>query len=161
MVAAGGRAGAVWQVLVQNAPKVFAALQLAERFLTDHPEVPTWVRRRVHDVGDRIAQAQARRSEAARIRGTLEIVRETAQDLSARDDLEARTGMWLRRADDIERALRLAESRAKRERKKMVVSLKVRTDTLAADLVEVLTDVEVPPRRGADAADGPRQVTDG
>jgi hypothetical protein len=130
--------GAIWQLLVKHWPKIVAALTLFETFIKNHPGLPVWLKAQFEEVSKRVIAAQKRRGAAARIRGMLAIIRDVARDLDAHDGEQSTTDAanWIRRADDIELGVRLAETQARADQKKTLNRLRGETDTLLADLLE-------------------------
>jgi hypothetical protein len=130
--------GAAWRFAVKNAPRVFAALGALDVFLKKNPAVSTWLRKQLDEIPKRLAAVQKRRGDAARIRGMLDIVRTVAQELDAqtsgRSTADAAT--WIRRADDIELRVRLAEAQPRPDQKKTLAGLKAEAEALLADLIE-------------------------
>jgi hypothetical protein len=133
-------AGAMWRFAVRNWPKILAAVGALNAFLKEHPGVSTWLREQLDDIGKRVVAVQARRGDAARIRGMLDIIRDVAREWDAHqgDRSTADAAPWLRRADDIELGVRLAEKQARPDQKRTLVRLRAETDALLADLLQAM-----------------------
>jgi hypothetical protein len=157
--------GAIWRFVVKNWPQIVAALTTANRFLKDHPDLQAWWRQRLNDVSARVVAVQRRRSEAARIRGVLDIIRDVAHELETHqeDHPGFEAAPWVRRADDIELGVRLAETQARAEQRRTLGRLRTETDALLAQLLDAtarLRSLPVPeeeaevPAEEAPAEDG-------
>ena len=132
-----------WPLIVKYGPKVVAALPLVLKFVQDHPDVPNWFRERMSGVPKRLVAIQARVGTAARIRGTLDLIRDVARDAQ-----EAETSFqatpWVERADDIALGVRLAEKQDRPKQKETLGGLKTRTDDLLAELLESVARLHAP-----------------
>lgn len=133
-----------WPLLVKHWPKVLVAFGALTKWLNDHPDVPDRIRKRFADLPTRILDAQQRRGDAAKIRATLDIVRDVARDAhEAESSFDA--GSWTRRADDIALGVRLAEELARPQRRTTLARLKAQTDTLLADLIDAVAHLHSGP----------------
>ncbi len=151
-VAAVLRYGArTWPQLVRHWPRVVATLGVVVKFVQDHPEIPAWFRTRLEDVPKRLADVQRRRGLPARIRGTLDIVRDVALDAAQAHGGHVTAEEYLRRADGIDRGVRLAEALPHPARREQLGRLKEQTDVLLSDLLEVVAHG----RPGQDGDDRP------
>lgn len=135
--------GAIWQFLSKNWPHIVRALQAVDAFLKIHPGVSTWIRQQLEEIRGRVVSVQKRRGEAAKIRGMLEIVKDVALELDTHaghlSTADATT--WIRRADDIERGVRIAETQARPDRKKSLARLRAETDVLLAEVIDAMAGV--------------------
>ncbi len=131
-------AKALSRFVVQNWPRAREAFKEVDAFLKDHPAVPLWFRGRVEDLRKRFEVAQLQRSDAGRIRATLEIVRTEVRGVQGQPDpaLVVDPTSWLQRADNIERRVRLAEAQSKPEQRKTLARLRAEADALIADLID-------------------------
>lgn len=136
-----GGARALWRLGVKFGPRLVAVITAASAFIASHPEVPAWFRRRLENVQEKIAAAQQQRGDAAKIRAMLTIIREVAGELDAHDGEQPSTdpATWLRRADSIDRGVRLAEAQPRPDQKKTLARLRTETGDLLAELIEVTT----------------------
>ena len=131
-----------WPEIVKNGPKVVAAVGVLTQFLKDHPDIPTWLRQRLNDIPDRIIREQKKHSDASRIRGNLDIVRDVARDAENAAPGTIVAAPFIARADGIERGVRLAEALARPEQKTALMQLKTRTDALLAELIDAVARVD-------------------
>jgi len=129
---------AAWKVLKVSWPLALQAWAAIDDFVKKHPEVPDRVKRNLAGWRTRFASAQQKRSAGARVRATLETIRGLADELAVGDAAGERPVEWRRRADGIEKALELAESRQGGVRKRMIARVVARTDALAAEAFESL-----------------------
>jgi hypothetical protein len=140
--------GTMWRFLVKNWPKIIAAIGTLDLFLKNHPGIPAWFRERLDEIPKRIVAVQKRHGDAAKIRGMLDIIRDVAHQLDAHEGAQATTdaaASWIRRADDIELGVRLAESQARTEQKKTLARLRTETDALLAELIDAIARVRALP----------------
>jgi hypothetical protein len=134
-----------WPLVLKYGPKAVAALTVVTKFVSDNPKVPEWFRKRIEDLPNRLSDVQKKRGDAAKIRGTLEIIREVALD-AQRADASVDAGAYVARADRIERGVRLAETQERGDQKPLLAKLKSDTDSL---LAAVLEDVSGDPKPAA------------
>lgn len=136
-------ARAVWRFAVKNWPKAVAALGALRVFLKDHPEISKWLREQFDDIAQRVVAVQKRRGDAARIRGILDIIRDVAREWGVQkgDPSTADAALWLRRADDIELGVRLAEQQPRPDQKRTLARLGAEADALLADLLQAMARV--------------------
>lgn len=135
-------------LIVKHWPKILMAVGALTKFVNDHPDLPDRFRKQLSALPDRIADAQRRRGDAAKIRGTLDIVRDVARDAQeAEHAFESAT--WIRRADDIALGVRLAEELDRPQRKPALAKLKAQTDTLLADLIDTVAHLHSGPFEAA------------
>jgi hypothetical protein len=134
-------AGTAVKFVVKNGPKIVAALGTVSVFLKNHPEIPAWFREQLDDIPKRISAAQARRTDAARIRGMLDIIRDVAREaeVNEADPSTADAATWIRRADEIELRVRLAEALPRPEQKKTLARLRTETEALLAERIDAVT----------------------
>lgn len=150
---------AVWKVLKASWPLALQAWAVIDDFVKKHPEIPEKVKGNLAGWRTRFASAQQKRSAGARVRATLETIRGLADELAIGDAAAERSAGWRRRADGIENALELAESRQGAVRKQMMARVVARTDALAAEAFEALipdnepASTEVPADSGQGADD--------
>ena len=142
-----------WPLLVKYGPKALGALTVLTRFAADNPAIPTWFRKRLQDLPKRLSDVQKRSGDAARIRGTLEVVRDVARDAQAADEQVDGAG-YVVRADRIERGVKLAETLDGQERKLALRRLKTDTDGLLAEVLEAVSGRRPPAPAAATGAQG-------
>jgi len=144
----------LWRLIVMNWPRIIGALRLAERYVREHPETEAWLRQRLVDVRAQVVAAQRRGSASAEIRATLDVVRRVVVEVSVRHGGGA-TGtidVWTSRADQIDRALDLADAGPPADRRRTLERLRTETDVLLSDVIGQLTHLRSLPHRGLDAA---------
>jgi hypothetical protein len=132
-----------WPLLVKYGPKVVAALPLVTKFVKDHPDVPNWFRDRMNAVPKRLVAIQGRVGTAAKITGTLDLIRDVARD-AEQAETSFSAAPWVGRADDIALGVRLAEKQDRPKQKETLAGLKGRTDDLLADLLEHVARLHAP-----------------
>jgi hypothetical protein len=145
----------LWRLLVLNWPRIVGALRLAERYVREHPETEAWLRQRLVDLRAQMVAAQRRRgSPSAEIRATLGVVRRLIGEVSARHGGGATGTMdvWTSRADNIDRALDLADAGPLAGRSESLERLRTETDVLLSDVIGQLTHFRSLPPGGLDAA---------
>lgn len=130
-----------WPLLVKYGPQALTAVSVLTKFVTDNPAVPAWFRDRLRDVPKRMNAVQKRHGEAAKIRGTLEIIRDVAQDAHTAD-ARINAADYRSRADRIELGVRLAETQDRQARKIQLGRLKADTDALLAELLESVSGTQ-------------------
>lgn len=138
----------VLKLAIKHGPKLGVAATALGAFLSKNPEVAAWLRERASTMPTQLAEVRKRRGDAAQIRGMLEIVRDVAGKLrvDGADGADGGAGAdgatsadWLRRADDIDLAVQLAERMGQPERRKALARLKTRSEALLDDLIEATT----------------------
>lgn len=141
-----GRAVTAVQFVVKNWPRIAAAFATVNLFLQRNPTISARVREQLEDIQKRLVALQHRRSDAGRIRGMLDIVRDVARELEAQDEgSSVAAAAWLRRADTIERGVRLAEAQPRQEQKRTLARFKADAEALLAELVEATARTEADP----------------
>jgi hypothetical protein len=150
-------ARAISRFVGSNWPRVVAAFKEVDAFLKAHPDVPDWLRGRFEDIRKRIAEAQQRRSDAGKIRAMLEIVRVEARELEARGRHEPPidAASWIRRADNLERRVRLAEHLNQPEQRKTLARLRAEADALVGELIDATATVRSLPASGQSEGEPP------
>lgn len=125
-----------WPKLVKAWPHVRRAIE----FAAANVDLSKRAQRRVGDLVQRIADAQQRHGDAAKIRALLQGARETAGEIDA-DDAAGSSSVaeWLLRAQRIERAVGLADKQTGAAKKKALTGLKQQTDELVADMIAAMT----------------------
>jgi hypothetical protein len=113
------------------------------KFVQDHPDVPNRLRDRVNGVPKRLAGIQARIGTAAKITGTLDLIRDVARD-AEQAETSFSAAPWVGRADAIALGVRLAEKQDRPKQKETLAGLKGRTDDLLADLLEHVARLHAP-----------------
>ncbi len=156
VTAAARQAARLVPLLVKHWPKVVQTIPVVVRFVQDNPAVPAWFRERLADVPRRLAAAYARRSPAARIRATLEIVRDVARDAERADASRMTAKHYLDRANGIERGVRLAEAQSRPQQGTTFERLTKETDALLADLLEVVAQASPNGAGSVEAGPGPQ-----
>jgi hypothetical protein len=127
-----------WPLLLKYGPKAVAAFGVLSKFVADNPRIPTWFRERLEHLPTRLSDVQRRPGDAAKIRGTLEIIRDVARDAQKADErVDAED--YVNRADRIERGVKLAETQDRREQRALLGKLKADTDALLAELLEAVS----------------------
>ncbi|MGN6444487.1 hypothetical protein [Amnibacterium sp.] len=131
-------------LILKYGPRVAGAVAVLTKFAHDNPGIPAWFRARLRDVPQQMEDVQHRHGDAAKIAGTLGIIRDVARDAKTADERIDAEGYVLR-ADRLERGLRLVEAQEGHERKQRLTQLKADTDALLAEVLEAVT-------RGEDGA---------
>jgi hypothetical protein len=127
-----------WPLLVTYGPRVLTAFTVVSKFAADNPLIPKWFRERLEHLPNRLNEVQKRHGDAAKIRGTLDIIRDVARDAqTANEPVDA--ALYVSRADRIERGVKLAETRDRQEQKPLLGKLKADTDALLADVLEAVS----------------------
>jgi hypothetical protein len=80
---------------------------------------------------------------AAKIRGTLDLIRDVAND-AQQAETSFLAAPWIARADDIALGVRLAEQQDRPKQKETLADLKTRTDALLAELLETVARLHAP-----------------
>ncbi len=132
-----------WPLVVKYGPRVVAVLPHFVKFFQDHQEIPNWFRDRMGGVPKRLVAIQARVGTAARIRGTLDLIRDVSRDAQQAETSFDATP-WVGRADDIALGVRLAEKQDRPKQKETLAGLKSRTDDLLAELLESVARLHTP-----------------
>ena len=133
---------AISRFIGTNWPKAVAALKEVDAFLKEHPDVPTWLRRRFDDIRKRIETIPQRRGDAAKIRAMLDIVRTEARDFEAQGGHRIDAASWAQRADNLERRVRLAEVLNQPEQRTALARLRAEADALVGDLIDATATVQ-------------------
>ena len=135
-----GQAVQLGRLVIKHGPQILSAVSMIRTFIKANPSLPTWARERLNDIAKRLDGVQKRRGDAAQIRGKLEIVRTEARDLEAEpaDRVPASSSTWVQRADDIDRALGLAEQLAKAAQKRTLARLNGQADDLLAEVIDAI-----------------------
>jgi hypothetical protein len=136
---------AISRFIGTNWPRAVAALKEVDAVLKEHPDVPTWVRGRFDDIRKRIETIPQRRGDAAKIRAVLEIVRTEAREFEVQGGHRIDAASWARRADNLERRVRLAEVVKQPEQKAALTRLRVEADALVGDLIDATASVPALP----------------
>lgn len=141
-----GTAKVVWDLAVKYGPKLGAALAVLWTFLKENPNIPTWLSKQLREIAER-TKVLSKRGHAARIRGTLDIIRDVAREVDAHDGEAPGTdiGTWVSHADSIGHRVRLAEALPKPQRKETLARLLTESEALLADLISALTSIRSAP----------------
>ncbi|GAA2753598.1 hypothetical protein [Amnibacterium kyonggiense] len=131
--------GSIIRLAAKHGPKIGVAATAIGGFLAKNPEVSAWLKGRVETLPKQLDAIRKRRGDAAQIRGMLEIVRDVAGKLHAEGAAAAVASDWVRRADDVELGVQLAERLSPPAKKEAVSRLKTRAEALLAELIEATT----------------------
>ena len=111
------------------------------KFLADHPNLPAWAKSRLDDIAKRMQKVPTKQGDAAQILGTVGVVRTEANSLAAESDIPASvTASWLKRANDIEHAVRLAEQQSQPLQRRTLAKLKSDTEAVLAEIIETVAN---------------------
>ena len=125
---------------MKHGPQLLAAAGAISAFVKQNPSLPAWAKERLSGVASQLDRVNKRRGDAEQIRGKLEIVRKEAEDVQSEAAGPSPDGSatWLQRANDIERALRLAEQQEKTAQKRTLTRLKADADALLAEVIDTI-----------------------
>ncbi|MGT2427145.1 hypothetical protein [Amnibacterium kyonggiense] len=131
--------GSIFKLAAKHGPKLGVAATAVGGFLAKNPEVSAWLKGRVDALPGQRDSIRRRRGDAAQIRGMLDIVRDVAGKLRADGAPAAAASDWVRRADDVELGVQLAERLSPPAKKEALSRLKTRAEALLAELIEATT----------------------
>jgi hypothetical protein len=126
-------------------PLMLEAWRVYDRLAKSNPNLPEQVKKQAEAVRDRALQVSKQRGAEARILGMLQLARDMAQERTDSEDPGARAASqaWVRQADDIQRALTLAQGAEGANRKRMLRRVRARTDALVAEVFEAFIPAEL------------------
>ena len=112
------------------------------KFLADHPNLSAWAKSRLNDIAKRMQKVPTKQGDAAQILGTVGVIRTEANSLAAENgDIPAAvTASWLKRANDIEHAVRLAEQQSQPLQRRTLAKLKSDTEAVLAEIIETVAN---------------------
>ena len=141
---------ASWASLLKLAlkwgPQVADVVRQVRRYAEAHPEQADQARKQLERLLSRAGQSR-RGGFGSTTREMLDSVRAAADDVdkseTADDQARLETDDWRRRADSIERALRLAEARPGADGKRMLKQVFTRAQALMAEVSAAVVDAQL------------------
>lgn len=135
------KVGPAIELAKKYGPQLGTAVAAIGTFLAKNPKVSTWAQEHLDDLPKRLAVVLQRRGDAAKIRGVLEVTRDSVRTLRSKDAERVRdvADGWVTRADDLELVVGLAEHLGASERRRTLARLRTKADALLAEVIEFTT----------------------
>ena len=116
------------------------AIAFIRKFLKDNPDLVDWAKRRLASIAEGISAVKGMPSGSARVRGTAVLARREAEALQTESTgvPASASASWIQRADEIERALAVAEKSPEATQPEAIDSLTTDADQLVAEIIETV-----------------------